>query len=477
MQDNVRFKWPNPFESETVDEDREIYKIGDSLLVFDEVDEQVRSFTVPYSMTGNFCQIRNPIKYLEPLESSCLRTEMEHLVFRRAYKTQLLNTKILSTRRGIGNHAMMAEYCTSDIALTTSINSHRNCIPIQVFECVETVTATKCHKFNETEYSFDENTPNGRIIIDIIHNFTNILNSSVYFMYEDSNDMVNKEISAKRNTIEKVIVRFKQVNETLYGHRVSGNIGYKLGEPIIVSRYVPYNVSVPDTSILDYFHENRTSRSFLRLPKFLQNICELNNLTYEPINFGHDLYIKCDVMLDEDSLPAISTESNFTDVCLTFQKRIFFYLINGLEQKENETKFTDVVVSEFGNPVNMSKHWGTIDLNVDEEHQILGHFDKDESEVEFTCRNMVLNVKYEFMYGRITVGTVKHQFIVRQSRITFGTRLDLKFRIGEEMKVPTFLDVMFYDLTNVASNRIKFLLFSPVVVLFKFFMYDIGFIL
>lgn len=359
---------------------------------------------------------------------------------------------MLATRRGVGNHAMMMEYCGSSMATSSAFVDessegahHPKCLPIKIFNCFRIVSSATCHSFNDSDYEIADNFQNHEIIVDFVHNFTTIMNCSVFFVYDDR---------SLGHTIRLMDIRFRQVNETRHSRRVSGNVGYQRGKPVIATRYIPFSATSDQTKlILDYFHPNHTRNDLLKLPSFRQNICRLDNTTFQTIDFGHDVYVRCDVQLDDDAAN-LTAVSNFTQVCAGFQTKINFFLMHNIRMKENRTAEIATVVSEFGNPVNDTGKWLAIESNLyrnGDEETIEGHFDRDDSETEFSCRNMVLSVRYAFVYGVVQVGEVRRQSVIRNVRLEIGTRLDLKFRLGEKMNVPIFVDVMFFDAT-VRSN-------------------------
>lgn len=352
----------------------------------------------------------------------------------------------MATRSGVGNHAMITEYCGSSIAISSaslgddSVSVHHpKCLPIKIMNCISIVSPTTCHSFNNSDYEIGDNFQNHLIIVEFVHNFTTIMNCSVFFVYDDM---------PLEHNIRTMDIRFRQLNETKHSHRISGNVGYQRGKPVIASRYVPYKaISDHNNLILEYFHPNHTRNDVLKLPSFRQKICRLDNETFQTIDFGHDVFVRCDVRLDDDEA-SLTAVSNFTQVCNDFQTKIYFFLMHNVGMTENHTATT--VVSEFGNPINETEKWLAVESNLyrnTDEESVEGHFDRDDSETEFSCRNMVLSVRYAFSYGMVQVGEVRRQSVIRNVRLDLGTRLDLKFRLGEEMNVPIFVDVMFFDAT------------------------------
>ena len=432
-------------------------------------------------MTGDECQIRTPIKYLQNQQSTCLRPIESLSEYVDAYQTTLQNTKLLRTHKNIDNHVMITEYCTSTDAVaaaaasTSSPASNNDCLPIFLFDCVDRISKSDCYRVNESNYDIGANRINSKIFLTFIHNFTNILNVSIHFVYTPASDTLRNyptedEIGGLL-AAHTTVVQFLQQNESEHIdqqhhalYKVSGNIGYLQGKPIIAATMIPENTSVPLdklTFVLDYFHPSNKSidSHLIKLPTFFRNQCKLTRDTYETINFGENFYTKCDIRLNEDGnvmpppTPANNEAAvNFTEICWKFQKKIFYYLLNyqynASETYEIVPKSLKIFVSEFGNPRNDTNAWPELMLHNSVDGGVTGHYDKDDNELEFTCRNVVLNVRYEFHYASLMIHGAKQQRVIRESHLEFGSRVDLKFKLSEEMKVPIFIDVMFFDLTG-----------------------------
>lgn len=392
---------------------------------------------LPYSITGDYCHLNVPIKYLHDQESKCLRSLEQSRAFLEEWQIKLKSTKILGLRKA--NEAMMLEHCTG---------ADNHCLEIQIFDCFETVSRNNCMRFNSTE--IDETVwLNKEIKIQFRHNFTNILNCTAFLIY------VRNDVVLPTTFIHSVKIQFRQANESMANiHRISGNIGYMQGKPIITAKMIPLNTSNDDTDapkILDYFHPNKTfsnDEHFMKIPAIKQNVCVLTNLTYDIIRFGENLFLTCDVALDEN----VTTESNFTVVCATLQRKIFAFILNEYIGS-NDTTIIGVSskVSEFGNPRNDSNYWIDVNLRHGIVDAVEGKYEPDDNGNEFTCKNMILSVNFEFLYASLRVGTFDHQNLIRNVDVVFGTRVDLKFKLNETVVVPIFLDVMFVDLTNGAS--------------------------
>lgn len=317
-----------------------------------------------------------------------------------------------------------------------------------MFNCFGTISRENCVNFNSTE--IDENLLNKEIVLQFRHNFTNILNCTAFVVY------TNGEVTST-NSLYSIKIQFLQANESMQNiHAISGNIGYMNGKPIITAKLIPLNVTNDDENaptVLDYFHPNKTfvnDEHFMKIPAIKRNACVLNNITYDTIRFGENLFLTCDVSLDENF--NVTMESNFTEICSVLQRKIFSFMINEYRQG-NETNDVRVItkISEFGNPKNDSKYWVNANLKHGIVEQVQSKYDREDNSNEFVCQNMVLSISYEFLYASLKVGSFDYQNLIKTVDLVFGTRVDLKFNLNEPIKVPIFTDIMFIDLTNATN--------------------------
>lgn len=338
---------------------------------------------------------------------------------------------------------MMQEHCTD-------VNDH--CLDIEMVDCFDTVSRDTCVRFNSTEID-DTKWLNREILIQFRHNFTNILNCTAILIYS------SEDVMPPTTLIHSVKIQFLQANESMANmHRISGNIGYMQGKPIITATMIPFNASlmVDENSpkILDYFHPNKTfsnDEHFMKVPAIRKTNCVVTNLTYDIIRFGENLFLTCDVALDE-KIVNVTMESNFTEICSTLQRKIFTFMLNEY-QESNSTKdiFLAAKISEFGNPKNDSNYWTNVNLKHGIVDAVQSKYEPDDNGNEFICQNMILSVSFEFLYASLRVGSFEYQNLIKSVDVVFGTRVDLKFHLNETIKVPIFLDVMFHDLTSSAS--------------------------
>lgn len=338
---------------------------------------------------------------------------------------------------------MMMEHCTG-------ANNH--CLEIQIFDCFGVITRDSCVRFNSTD--IDESWTNKGIVLQFRHNFTNILNCTAFLIYTYAADA-----AMSTSSVHSVKIQFLQANESMVNiHQISGNIGYLQGKPIITAKMIPLNVTSDDVNspkVLDYFHPNKTfsnDEHFMKIPAIKKNFCLLNNATYDTIRFGENLFLTCDVTMDDNL--NVTVESNFTELCTTLQRKLFFFMLNEYQQDSNVTTNDirlETKISEFGNPKNESRYWTNANLKHGIVDVVRAKYERDDNASEFICQNMILSISYEFLYASLRVSSFDHQNLIKTVDVVFGTRVDLKFNLNEPVKVPLFMDVMFIDLTNTAT--------------------------
>lgn len=370
--------------------------------------------------------------------------------FHQRLQEKYQNTKILTSRKGVRNAALMSEHCS---------DANGDCVAIQMYDCTDTISNETCRHTN-TSGTDTHMGGSPTIFIGFWHNFTTLLNCSVFFVH--SNDI---NLDPMSMSVHRTEIRFLQPNESLHRRdSLSGNIGYNQGAPIIVGRLVSKSSNESDASddrVISYFADDHFTEESLRLPKIRRNRrCTLTDSAHETIRFGENVIVKCDAGIGEEiNKPATALplmEKNFTDICQQFQNRIFYFLLHSVRPAENETNYGHIatMLSVYGNPRNMSSDWTRMQLTkqsmdaIGIRDQIVGIFDKDANENEFTCTNMILNVRYEFLYGQFKVDDVKNQKLLKKAFVELGNRVDLRFQLDEEIRVPVLVDVMFFDLTS-----------------------------
>uniref|UniRef100_A0A182UZ37 Tectonic-1-3 N-terminal domain-containing protein n=1 Tax=Anopheles merus TaxID=30066 RepID=A0A182UZ37_ANOME len=227
----------------------------------------------------------------------------------------------------------------------------------------------------------------------------------------------------------------------------------------------PPEESSPNNRMLAYFtNETRLpDTSFrLRLPINRANRCTLSEQGHGTINFGTDSFHRCNYIPPE--LVNQTAGQNFTKFCQTLQVGLYAQLLNGVYPELYPTKGEgydklNLYLSKYGNPRNRSTDWVRVrstnvvaDAEPGSEQASADSSTDNTTDSYFTCTNMLISVNYRFYYARTRVRDVRHQAVVHDAEIVFGPRVNLRFRLEEEIRVPIFLQVQFFDLTSSSSS-------------------------
>lgn len=454
---------------------------------------------MPWSFVASDCHLKVPIKYLTDDEIECVQTLDEHDQFITDIQNQLKSVKILKHRKPIDTPSIvMMDFCQP----SSITNQTENCTEAEIYHCIDTISLRTCQiDANQTITipEIGDNFLSNELSIQIHHNFTNILNVTVFFVYHE----LTGDDFQTGHLVQKIRIEYLELNETFSMrdvHQVSGNIGYLLHHPIIVSKLIRQNESNighpmdnhNQKFVLSHFHNETNCTNddhYLKLPIAEANgDCTINNFTFQTVNFGERTRTKCNAILmlndfndTSDSIATMNSEQNHTHICRNFQLQIFNYLLYNFELENiNSTVYNrfNVRISEMGNPKNDSEHW--IEVNAIRPPDIndivanTGGSDTNGGALEFTCTNMVLGVRYEFFYGTMLVGKISNQPLIRVAQIQFSNRINLKFKLDDDvLKVPLYMDVMFFDFsrlvnstghTYVPKNHLLLILLSTIIV-------------
>lgn len=406
-------------------------------------------------------------------EIKCVQTLEEHDQFIADFQNKLKIVKILKNRKPLDTPTIiMKDFCLS----AQWANQTDNCTVTEIYHCADTISMRTCKLENNLTasfaFEFGENFLSDQLSIQIHHNFTHILNVTVFFVYHEFNTD-----NPMTHVVQKISVEYLELNETFAtrdAHQVSGNIGYLQHKPLIFTKFIRLNETKPDNNViaingfLAYFHNETNCTNdehHMKMPAIEMNgDCVINNFTFQTINFGENARVKCNAVLtpnefnetDTAEQPFIKAEQNNTHICRNFQKRIFEYLLHGFELEDvNSTIFSRFVnrISEMGNPRNDTEHWRDFSTVHSPNFNEIIATGPTNAASEFTCTNMVLGVRYEFFYGTTIVGKVSNQALIKVAQIQFGNRVNLKFKFDDDvLKVPLYIDVMFFDFSRVVGN-------------------------
>lgn len=404
-----------------------------------------------------------PLKHLNVVDRQCAQSIEDHEMFIAEFEEKLRSNRILMRRKPMSSSsAILSEFCRRP----NNSNETTNCIDATIFHCNEKISASTCkNRLNETDDEFVDLIAD-HLSIRIHHNFTNIFNFSVHFVY---NKIVEPSI-----VLQRIQVDFFEVNETessRSAHTISGSIGYALHRPVLHTKLVrPIDngqlhndaSSTPTNKILEFFDSNRNcsgNEHSMKIPKIESNgDCLLTNTTYNTVNFGENIRLACNAVLTSpttnETASNIDSTTNYTNLCRAFQREIFQYLFYDIQLENVNATIYDKLndfISEYGNPRNRTVDW--IEMRIANPIDLEQIIAENERNGAFLCRNMILNVRYEFFHGTAIVNDVEHQSLIKSAQIEFGTRLDLDFKVDDrQLKVPIYVDVMFYDFIKLGSS-------------------------
>lgn len=386
----VKYKWPKQYDDQVFakSDDREYYQFGDPLLVWDESLEEIQylgnfhlSFRYIYVMTILFhikidipwplyasnCRIKSPLKHLVDDEIQCVQNFDVHDQFIIDLQTKLKSIKVLKHRKPFYTPSIvMKDFCKS----IQTVNDTENCIDINVYHCIDMISLRTCkHDGNATIATvpeFGENFITDKLSIQIHHNFTNLLNVTVFFVYSELNNE-----NPITQIVQRISLEYLETNETFAtrdAYQISGNIGYLPHKPIIITKFIQPNESVVDSAtnmdagFLAYFHNETNCTNddhYLKIPAIDSNgDCIVNNNTFQTVNFYENTRVKCNAVValtefndTNNSEQPINVEVNNTYICRKFQRKIFDYLLHSLELKNaNSTVYNQFNsrISEMG---------------------------------------------------------------------------------------------------------------------------------
>lgn len=414
--------------------------MGEFVLIFNETSEMIQKMSIPQMFNGfSTCFVNEPIKWLVESRSECRYTpDLEQLI-ESWDQIKFLKYPVVSS---------MEYHCTNESCANVTISrEYRN----QSFSGVDVV----------------------RVELVLWHNFTHIVDGvEINVTYTNYEEKISKG---------QIVVEFELVfksSEEKYLEKfppMSGMPGYVKLMPVLTSKKVTFSNYTQENKeyVLDFYVFNNRSEPYnanrtLKIPVSRQRKCVLTSVYHKLINFGEISYHKCHAHLHLSH--EISSNTNFTDLCQTYQNQIFSLLLNSHDFQSNN--FTsNTYISQLGHPKNSTDDWVLLKFinspNLDQE-SVTGNWRQD-TKNSFTCSNMVINIKYEFFYAQLRVAGVDYQNIIKEAQVNFGPRLDLHFSISD-VSVPVFITTQFYDLTrmsNRATERISgSLIYISVVVIF-----------
>ncbi|XP_075150102.1 tectonic-like isoform X1 [Haematobia irritans] len=478
--DNSRYyQWPNLLKDdiETINT-RELYVYGNPLKLINMETNEMRNFDLPSSLKPPYCQTKEPIKYLKSQRRTCLIAKNKQIKEMQNYLKELKASHKLLQKPTISN----------EIFHSKELNNYL--VNITLHWC--NTTTEKCQKFIKSKEHLNGSIFN-KIQINIFHNFTNIQGADIAIWYDkkENNEETNAEfwlqydINFWNKTLE--VLKDNVTNTYKEYHKISsGPLGYIIGRPIIFSKYVKVNKSLPLTEKnrqLNYFNDdddenNNEDLNTLPVFKKQQGLCKHppprntnGAMAMETINYGINLAKQCKLKMENVSInPKDPMKTNYTAICLQLQDAIHHQFFGFHFKSEDISLY---YVSQLGRPQNDSNKW--INLNV-----YNGDFDPVygqylENTGNFICRNILLSLSYEFRMRNMDVYTRngdlgQNQNVLKYANLIMGERHDLEFSSDEDIEVPLTLTIRFYDINEKAASASSCLCSSILMIIISFIL-------
>ncbi|XP_037821894.1 tectonic [Lucilia sericata] len=312
FEDTSRYnKWPNLLlESEEV-KNREFYKFGDILRIFNVKTKEIQNFDLPSSYQTATCRLQEPIYHLKPLKN-LIAQDIE------LKKERQDNFNLYKVKINILHNFTHIQELIVDLWLKEN-------------KTLDKMESTK------TEY---------------------------WLSYEI--EFLNKTLKEflKTNTTENV-----------YPPVISGPLGYLLGKPIILARYEVFNKSLPLSSknqIINYFNPNNTESHILTLFSKENGECARFNPAKDYIAYGINIAKYCKIKLENETLLLKdASKTNFTEICLNLQQHIHKQLF-GEDLEIAELSF--YLISQLGKPENDSQKWLPLNVFNSDFDSVIGQY-------------------------------------------------------------------------------------------------------
>ncbi|XP_053958750.1 tectonic [Anastrepha ludens] len=457
LNTNHYYKWPTPvwdfaYEQDSNDENVDHYKYGEPLQFLNMKTMLLKQFDLPHTFKPPHCQIKEPVKFLKSYKTNCLLDTIEELKLNaRNLLTFIQTNKLLLKPLKQANELDNLAHILSDFTVKICQKQQCEIVPLT------NSTALELHlhqHFYATEIKFK-----------LLHNYTQLYGGLLEL--SDKRESHNNTELWQKYQVEYIYKNItvndvnKELNKTSANYEnapklSSGPLGYLQGKPIIIARFIANNQSEvlsPTNQVLDYFHINSTksqTNHTFSLFTTRQQLCARDTNSANLINYGISTWKQCKLRFSNESLAKLpQSERNFTKICIQLQTEIvaLFFSANIFQFGQ---KFPDLYISQLGRPENRSDKWTLLQLRNHDFAPISGEFNAHAQ--SFSCRNMLLNIAYEFLVGHFTEAGIRQQALVKQATLVFGERNDLEFEMDEAIEMPLLVSVMFFDYSKDASN-------------------------
>ncbi|KAH8377117.1 hypothetical protein KR093_003530, partial [Drosophila rubida] len=404
-------KWPEQltgYEEQLVQSSHSTahYKHGQALQLWQPENKRLCDFELPLAYESANCQLKQPLRHLEPMQSSCLINDPVEL---QTHLWKLLNLtsshQLLSKPHDLEDQEVQG----IDIEICQQLLREPQ------VQCMEHANDTQLDQLVES------------MELQLLHNYTHILSAKLLLKE------ANAPLETEQLWLHYEVSYMASAPGDALAKPSSGPLGYLQGAPLQLSTLRPQNSSEQQQPPLNNFHRNHSH---------WLTLCHQSQEKRHAVGFGVDLAKHCQL---REAAPIVLPEhQNHTEYCQQLQTHIWRKLL-----PHNCTRLEDlrqVRVSQLGKP--QADQWLPLQLSQADGQQLLpiqGVYNEEQQSL--SCRNMLLSVSYEFHVAQLTLldGRVPHQNVVRHARLVLGQRHDLEFDAGEQfVELPLGVSVMFF---------------------------------
>ncbi|XP_067625187.1 tectonic [Eurosta solidaginis] len=450
------YKWATPTWGVDIDqrsnENLEHYKYGEALQFLNMETIMLSQLDLPHTFKPPHCQIKQTVKFLKAYKTNCLLGTIEELQTNARTLVKFIQKNQILLRPL--KQASELEHITpisSDFKLKICQKQLCAVVPLNNSTAID----LRLESYYPTE-----------IKLSLLHNYTQLLGAMVELRNTTYSPLNNTE-TWQRYQVEYIYKNVtvnevnRNINETAFAEEkeqalTSGPLGYLVGEPIIIARFIVINESDESSNeVLNYFHANSTkSRLNHTLPLFTtqQGKCANDISGRSVISYGINTLKQCKLRYSEVSVTKLpQNERNYTKICMNLQKEIISQLF-GINSILFDAISPEIFISQLGRPANASTKWTKLHIQ-QKNYYLLISGEYNAQSHSFSCRNMLINIAYEFLVGHFSENDISHQALVKQATLIFGERNDLEFDLDELIEVPLMITVMFFDFAKDVSGE------------------------
>lgn len=241
-------------------------------------------------------------------------------------------------------------------------------------------------------------------------------------------------------------------------------LGYLQGKPIIMAKILGQNHTNdkewPTTMNAD--KTDNFQRQEIQITGKSRGLCYRDTATskFAPkrylILYGINLALNCKHRLNDalqKNLENVNEQpQNSTIYCQYIQNDILQQLL-GKDFNLTDAKQQNYYIAELGQPRAGNIHdWTPFRIhNADYEDFVIGQFNAASNTL--ICRNILLNVAYEFLGGNFLLDNLPHQQLIKNAALRLGPqRHDIEFELHEILEIPLETTVRFFNLKEIALN-------------------------